>query len=90
MRVLFYGYEYPPLGGGVATGIKNLFYYFSKENDLQIDFITSSLKDKYEVVKKYDNITFYKIPIGRKSQESYHKQIPMNMVLYTLRSCFLT
>ncbi len=91
MRILFYGYEYPPLGGGAGRAIKNLFEYFSKEKDITIDFITTSLNNKWEVEKKYKNITFYKIPVGsKKNKNNYHKQSPKDMVLYSINAFLLT
>jgi glycosyltransferase involved in cell wall biosynthesis len=91
IRVLFYAYEYPPLGGGVANAVENLFEQFSKEKDLHIDFITSSLDNKWEVDDSlYSNITFYKIPVGKKTPENYHKQKAKDMVLYSWNAFLLT
>lgn len=90
MNVLFFGYEYPPLGGGVGNAIKHLFEEYSKFDDLQIDFVTTSIDNNYKVEKKYKNITFYHIPIGERTPEDYHKQKPKDMVLYIIKSYFLT
>ncbi len=90
MRILFYGYEYPPLGGGAGNAIKNLFKKFAKEKDLYIDFVTSSLDNRYKVKKKFKNITFYELPTGVKSGNDFHSQKPINMMLYTFRSYLLT
>ena len=49
MRILFYGYEYPPLGDGTGNTIKNLFEGFSTYSDVRVDFITSSLTNQYKI-----------------------------------------
>ena len=91
MRILFYAYEYPPIGTGVANAVLNLFREFSKQKDLHIDFVTSSLDNKWEVEEVFPNITFYRIPVGKKfSKEKQDKQSPKGMVLYSLNAWLLT
>lgn len=85
-RILLFAYEYPPLGGGVATAIKNLLQEFVKNPDLKIDLITSSLLNTWEVEKISENIGIYKVPIGQKTRASYQKQTPLNMLLYVKNS----
>lgn len=90
MRILFYSYEYPPLGGGTGNATKNLFKQFTKDENLEIDFITSSLDGKYKREKRFKNITFYMIPTGVRSAQDYHSQKPINMILFTWRAYWLT
>ena len=53
MRILFYGYEYLSLGSGTGNTMKNLFEGFSTYSDVQVDFITSSLTNQYEIASLY-------------------------------------
>lgn len=85
-RVLLFSYEFPPLGGGVATATKNLLQEFAKDSDLKIDLITSSLLNSWEVEKISENIGIYKVPIGLKTKEFYQRQTPLNMFLYVKNS----
>lgn len=82
MRILLYGYEYPPLGGGVGNALKKLFEQFSKYDDLHIDFVTTSLNNKLEIEEVYPNITFYRLPLGVRTPQNYHKQKPLQMLLF--------
>ncbi|MDQ6985150.1 MAG: glycosyltransferase family 4 protein [Candidatus Dojkabacteria bacterium] len=90
MRIIFYSYEYPPLGGGVGNATKKIFTEFSKLDNLKIDFITSSISGKYEEEKVYKNITFYKLPLGKRTKENYHKQKPLNMILFSWKAYWKT
>ncbi len=90
MKIILYGYEYPPLGGGVANALKHLLEEFSKYEDLEIDFITSSLDNKYKVEQKYPNIKFHYLKIGQRKQEDYHKQKPMHMISFSWKAYWYT
>ena len=48
MKILFLNYEFPPLGGGAGNATKYLFSEFTKQEDLEIDLITSST-DKFKI-----------------------------------------
>lgn len=87
-RILFFVYEFPPLGGGVATATENLFNFFRKEKNLKIDVITSSLSNNYQTKNFTENITFFEVPIGFKDKASYQKQTILNMIRFTLNSYF--
>lgn len=82
IRLLLFAYEFPPLGGGVATAVKNLLEQFSQNPNLKIDLITSSLKNTWEVEKISENIGIYKVPIGLKNESKYQKQRPIEMWRY--------
>ena len=84
MKILMFGYEYPPLGGGVGNALKNLLAQFSTYPDLEIDFVTTSISGKFEVERVYPRITFHRIPIGKKSPANYQKQRPLDMILYLI------
>lgn len=87
-RVLFFAYEFPPLGGGVATAAANLIQEFAKNKNLKIDLITASPRNTYEAEKISANVGIYKVPIGRKEPARYQKQNPMEMWRY-IRNSYL-
>lgn len=91
MRILFYAYEYPPIGTGVSNAVFNLFREFSRQEDLHIDFVTSSLNNKWEVESVSPNITFYRIPVGKVfTKRTQDKQSPKGMVLFSLNAWLQT
>lgn len=61
-------YEFPPLGGGAANANYYLLKEFAKDKNLKIDLVTSS-PDKFKVEKFSDNITIYRLDVGKKN---YH------------------
>tara|TARA_Y100000034_G_scaffold130601_1_gene189419 strand:- start:1539 stop:2651 length:1113 start_codon:yes stop_codon:yes gene_type:complete len=66
MRVLILNYEFPPLGGGGANATKYILKEFKKFKDLKIDLVTSSEKNKNEVIKFGENINIYKLNVRKK------------------------
>lgn len=90
IRLLLYGYEYPPLGGGVSNALKNILKQFSSKDSLTIDFITSSLDNKFSIEQLYPNITMHRVPVGLKREKDFHTQTPLNMFRYTWHSYWLT
>ncbi len=65
-KVLFFNYEYPPLGGGAANATKYILKEFSRRNDLRIDLVTSAIGDKYTREQLGKNIVIHRLPIGKK------------------------
>ncbi|PLX84056.1 MAG: glycosyltransferase family 4 protein, partial [Desulfuromonas sp.] len=65
MRVLFLNYEFPPIGGGGANANAYLFRAFAKSPKLQIDCVTSTMAARDEQVKLADNITLYRLVVGK-------------------------
>jgi L-malate glycosyltransferase len=91
MRILLYGYEYPPLGGGVGNALKNILVMYSNEKGVEIDFVTSSLSNTWEEEQLYKNIRMYKVPTGKvKTKETYHIQTPKEMILFSINAYLLT
>jgi L-malate glycosyltransferase len=66
LRVLFFNYEFPPIGGGGANANAYLFQQFAKESWLTIDCITSALGTRNEVLQYSDNITLHRLAISKK------------------------
>ncbi len=88
MRVLFFNYEYPPLGGGAANATEQLFGVFKNDpaySDLHIDLVTSSLGSESEVISLSDNITIYRIPIG-KNDDNLNYQSQKELLIYAWRA----
>lgn len=90
MKLLFFAYEYPPLGGGTGQAVRNIFTEFTKREDLHIDFVTSSLENTFSKEQLFPNVTCYRIPIGEKEGRAMHSQTPMNMIRYTWHAFWLT
>ena len=67
MKLLMLNYEFPPIGGGAANATFHLLKEFSKKKDIKIDLITSSISD-YEEYKFSENITLYRLNIGKKDK----------------------
>lgn len=66
MRVLFFNYEYPPIGGGGANANAYLFREFSQFPDLTVDCVTSAAGASGETVRLSENITLYRLPVGKR------------------------
>ncbi|KKP68355.1 MAG: Glycosyl transferase group 1 [Candidatus Moranbacteria bacterium GW2011_GWE1_35_17] len=88
MKILFFNYEYPPLGGGAANATFCILREFSKITDLEVDLITSSINEKYSVEKIGGNITIYKVPIGKNSN-NLHFQSQKDLIVYAWRALIL-
>ena len=63
-------YEFPPLGGGAGNATYYLLKEFSKYDDIEIDFVTSSI-DEFKEEKFSKNITIYYLDIGKKGNLHY-------------------
>ncbi len=88
MRILFFNYEYPPLGGGAGYASNYILKEFSKIKDLEIDFITSATDEKYSIEKIGDNINIYKVPIG-KNGNNLHFQSQKELIVYAWKALFV-
>lgn len=82
MKVLFFNYEYPPLGGGAGNATSYILKEFSKVGDLELDLVTSSIDEKYSIEKVGSNITIYKVPIG-KNKNNLHYQSQKELLVYS-------
>ncbi|HOF42811.1 MAG TPA: glycosyltransferase family 4 protein [Candidatus Moranbacteria bacterium] len=85
MRVLFFNYEFPPLGGGAGNASYYLLEEFTKIPDLQVDLVTSSVDDEQHVLQMGDNIRIYRIPI-RKDPGNMHYQSLTELLRYRKRA----
>lgn len=87
MRILFFNYEYPPLGGGAGNATLFLLQEYSKFSDLRVDLITSSLDDKYHLEKINKRIKIHRLPIGKKgNQKELHYQTKKDLIFYSWKA----
>ncbi|HEX7586652.1 MAG TPA: glycosyltransferase [Patescibacteria group bacterium] len=89
MRVLFFNYEYPPLGGGAANATSYILREFSKIPDLEVDLVTSSADEKFELEKIGGNINIHKLPIGKNSK-NLHYQSQRDLLVYAWKAYFFS
>lgn len=68
MRILFFNYEFPPLGGGGANANAYLFREFANEPSLTIDCITSAWGEADETVPLAPNITLHRLAVGKRAR----------------------
>lgn len=85
MKVLFFNYEYPPLGGGAANATAYILEEYSKINGLEVDLITSSFDKDFHLEKIGDNVKIYKLPIG-KNEKHIHYQSQKDLLSYTWKA----
>jgi len=76
-------YEFPPLGGGAGNATYYLLREFSKQRDLQIDLVTSSVGD-YKEEQFADNIKIYYLDIGKKG--NLHYQTNQDLLKYSWKA----
>ena len=81
MRILFFNYEFPPLGGGAGNASSYIFQEYAKNPDIRVDFITASVDEKQHVLKMGDNITIHRLPIG-KNPNNIHYQSKRELIKY--------
>lgn len=85
MKILFFNYEYPPLGGGAGVASSYLLREYAKNPDLEVDFITSSVDQNYNVIKVGENITVHALPIG-KNAGNIHYQTKKELLKYSWKA----
>lgn len=86
-RVLFFNYEYPPLGGGAGNATHHLILEYAKRNDVCVDLITSSISANFEQEKISPNVTIFKLPIGKNAQ-NLNFQTKFELIKYTFKAYF--
>lgn len=86
MKILLFSYEYPPLGGGVANAVFHLLQEWSKQTGIYVYCVTSSLNNAWEEESLAKNITLYRVPIGKRYPDDYHRQNLAHMVKFVYGS----
>ena len=87
MKVLFFNYEYPPLGGGAANATAYILGEYSKIPDLEVDLVTSSIDSQYHLEKIGERISIHRIPIG-KNENNLHYQSQKELLIYAWKAYF--
>lgn len=85
MKVLFFNYEYPPLGGGAANATKCILQEFAKIPDLELDLVTSSIDGECHLEKNGEKIRVHRLPIG-KNETNLHFQSQKDLLVYSWRA----
>lgn len=85
MRILFFNYEYPPLGGGAGNATYYILREFAKIPDLKLDLVTSSINDKYHLENIDANIRIHRLPIGKNSR-NLHFQSQRDLLVYAWKA----
>lgn len=85
MKILFFNYEYPPLGGGAANATANILLEYSKLENIQVDLVTSSIDQKYHSGHIGENVNIHRLPIG-KNKNNLHLQSTKDLLMYPWRA----
>lgn len=87
MKILFFNYEYPPLGGGAAYASQNILKEYAGFSNLEVDFVTSSVDSNYHLERMGENIRIHRLPIGKnKVNMTYQSQ--KDLLVYAGKSYF--
>lgn len=84
-RILFFNYEYPPLGGGAANATKYILDEYSRRDDIFVDLVTSSVVNRYVKQQAGKNIIIHRLPIG-KNENNLNYQTRGELFKYTWRA----
>lgn len=83
MRILFFNYEYPPLGGGAGNATFFLLKEFAKIPELKVDLVTSSFDQREYTREISEGVKVYQIPIGKTGKEfELHHQTKQDLIYY--------
>lgn len=87
MRILFFNYEYPPLGGGAANATKNIMNEMSQIEGAQVDVVTSSIDSEYHEEKIGQGVTLHRLSIG-KNENNLNYQTKKELMTYLVKAYF--
>ncbi|EKE25801.1 MAG: glycosyl transferase group 1 protein [uncultured bacterium] len=85
MKILFFNYEFPPLGGGAGNASYYILNEYAKNPNVEVDFVTASVDEQYHLFKIGENISVHRIPIG-KNAANIHFQTKKDLISYTWKS----
>ncbi len=85
MKILFFNYEYPPLGGGAANASKSILKEYAKLSGLEVDFVSSSFNSEYHLYKISENIRVHLLPIGKNSENAMY-QSQKDLIVYSWKA----
>jgi len=87
MKVLFFNYEYPPLGAGAANATFYIMREFSRFSEIEIDVVTASPDNQFHLEKVGKNITIHKLPIGKDNKNLLY-QSNKDILKYSFKAYF--
>lgn len=61
MKILYFNYEFPPLGGGAGNTSLYLLREYAKNPEIEVDFVTSSIDGQYHLLKMGENINIHRL-----------------------------
>lgn len=82
IRVLFFNYEYPPLGGGAGNAMAAILREYSKRSDVEVEAVVSSMDGEYHLEEVGTNVRVHKLPIG-KNPENVTLQSRSDIIRYS-------
>lgn len=85
MKVLFFNYEYPPLGGGAGNASFYILREYAKNPELEVDFVTASIDESYHLETMGENVRIHRLPIG-KNAANIHYQTKGELMRYTWKA----
>lgn len=86
-RILFFNYEYPPLGGGAANATKAIIAEYAAMGTVHVDVVTSSIDEKFHTEKVGEHVHVYRLPIG-KNPHNLTYQTKKELITYTYKAYF--
>ena len=63
MKILLFNHEFPQLDGEAGETCLYLLREYAKIREMQIDFVTTSVDDKYHLLKMGSNVSIHRLPI---------------------------
>lgn len=84
-RILFFNYEYPPLGGGAANATKYILEQYALCSEVRVDLVTSAIGSVYVQEKICDNVVIHRLPIG-KDPQNLNFQTKKEIITYTWKA----
>ena len=85
MRILFFNYEFPPLGAGAGNASFYLLKEYAKIPNIEMDFVTSSIDENYHREEIGGGVVLHRLPIG-KNKENLHFQSQKDLIVYSWRA----
>ena len=71
MKVLMLNYEYPPIGGGTGQANKNIINELKKQDNIDVDLVTSSKSGYSE--ESFGNADIYRLNVGKDERHNWKK-----------------
>lgn len=85
MKILFFNYEYPPLGGGAANATAYLLDEFAKMPDMEVHLVTSAIGPSIEHLRVGERVHVHRLSIG-KNPSNLHTQSMRDILVYTWKA----